>query len=659
MRRWFLHMRWPLAVGALLLVVCAAGIGVALVLSVWVRPAIEAWSPVLACDGAQLVAGRAPIALLPAARWTLAAPYRGCVPGKITTDIRLGLWAVVGMVGLYIMALRVSRGIASRLWFWVQGVGRLVPGDAHGRARWATRRALRRRRAHANAVPFLVGARGRWLWRQRAWLSDMEQNLNVLIVGLPGVGKSNSQFIANMLRRALWHGSRRRRLWGWLRGCEAVVRPSGVATDPKGEFYEKTSKAFADNGYIVRRLDFYDPRGHRYNPLAHMESESDMQEFAQSLIDNTGGRSKEPYWDNTAIMSIVAAISHLNHLARRQGRGAATLAELRDFVGRADYTAMQRELLQSTPTARRMALSFMENVRKKPDLEGSIQTGLPLRFQFLSDPAIVAVTSGDDFDFEAMGQLDGAPWQSYIVITRGKERVLQPLTVMFFTQLFNTLTLKVANKEASGTLPRPVICDIDEAGTIGKIADLDRWLNTLRSIGVWTRLACQSFSQIVETYEELPAEAIAEACQMFHFFGGAKVSKHSAEWMSEQLGQQTVTQRSANAGRDREAFLVGQGGITRSETGTDLMSPTDFLHMKRHWMVVVPRHAFPYKVRGVPVEADRRLRRAMGKVQRADISATTTRPTASTPPRRGRVEAQPGTPLRARPRHVMDWSYDL
>src|SRR2546421_11538350 len=141
-----------------------------------------------------------------------------------------------------------------------------------------------------------------------------------------------------MLRRVCWTAP----LWrlSRMRG-RGDRRPSGVATDPKGEFYATTSKAFADNGYIVRKLDFFDPtHSHRYNPLAHIRGAADAQRFAEILLDNTGGRDADnPYWDATAILMIVAGIEHLNYLARMQGRTAATLRELRDFIARPDYHA--------------------------------------------------------------------------------------------------------------------------------------------------------------------------------------------------------------------------------------------------------------------------------------------------------------------------------
>jgi len=657
MRLWLLRARWPLAVGLLLALTVTVGLGVAHVLLVWVAPEVARVTPTLACTVTLVERQQSPFRLLPTVQWTVR-PVPWCAPPALRHEVRLALWGLVALVGLMVLSTKPVRTILATVWYWVQGVGRLVPGTTHGRARWATRRELRRRRRRRAHVPYLLGRRGRLPWARRAWLTDLEQNLHVLIIGQPGVGKSSALFIANMLRRALWRprGWRLRRLLH-----KGDTRPSGVATDPKGEFYTTTSKAFGANGYLVRRLDFYDPHGAKYNPLAHMESEGDMQRFAQLLIDNTGGRSDEPYWDNTAMLTIVAAIAHLNHLAQAQGRAAATLTELRDFVGRADYGAMQRELLQSVPTARRMAAQFMANVRKKPELEGAIQTGLPLRFQFLNDPEIAAATAGDDIDFAALADPSGPPWQVYVVLTRGREDILAPLTVSFFTQMFDTLVVKVANARPGGVLARPVICDLDEVGTIGKLGDLAAWLNTVRSVGVWLRLAAQSFGQIVTIYDELPAEAIAEGCQTHIYFGGATVQGHAAEWMSKQVGKATVVQRQANAGRDREEFLAGQGGVTRSEAAAGLLTPDDIIRMPRHRMVVVPRHTYPYTLRAVPWDADTRLKRAAGQVGQG--RSLKTLPALLTPvvgaSEREHEWAEVGAPLRARPVHVISWEYDL
>jgi len=660
MRLWLLRARWPLTVALLLALLAAVGLGIADALTTWVAPAITRVTPTLACTVTLVERQQSPVRLLPTAQWTVR-PVPWCSPPVLRHEVRLTLWGLVALVGLMVLSTKPIRKILATVWYWVQGVGRLVPGTTHGRARWATQRELRRRRRRWAHVPYLLGQRGRLLWKRRAWLTDLEQNLHVLIIGQPGVGKSSALFSANMLRRALW------RPRGWcLRRLfrRGDIRPSGIATDPKGEFYATTSHAFAANGYTVRRLDFYDPEGATYNPLAHMDGESDMQRFAQLLIDNTGGRSDEPYWDNTAMLTIVAAIAHLNHLAQAQGRAAATLVELRDFVGRADYGSMQRELLQSVPTARRMAAQFMANVRKKPELEGSIQTGLPLRFQFLNDPEIAAATASDDIDFAALADPAGPPWQVYVVLTRGREDILAPLTVSFFTQLFDTLVVKVANKAPGGRLTRPVIVDLDEVGTIGKLGDLAAWLNTVRSVGVWLRLAAQSFGQIVTIYDELPAEAIAEGCQTHVYFGGATVQSHAAEWMSKQVGKATVVQRQANAGRDREEFLAGQGGVTRSEAAAELLTADDIIRMPRHRMIVVPRHAYPYTLRAVPWDADKRLKRVAGQGGAGGpphppktIPGLLAPATAA--PERAHEWAEVGVPLRARPVHVISWEYDL
>jgi len=184
MKRWLLRVRWPLTVAVLLALTAAVGLGVARALLVWVAPAIDRTTPTLACTVTLIERQQSPIHLLPTARWTVR-PVPWCSPPALQHEVRLALWGLVTLVGLMILSTKPIRKTLTTVWYWVQGVGRLVPGTTHGRARWATRRELRRRRRRRATVPYLLGRRGRLWWARHAWLSDLEQNLHVLIWTTP------------------------------------------------------------------------------------------------------------------------------------------------------------------------------------------------------------------------------------------------------------------------------------------------------------------------------------------------------------------------------------------------------------------------------------------------------------------------------------------
>src|SRR5215469_4719906 len=80
--------------------------------------------------------------------------------------------------------------------------------------------------------------------------------------------------------------------------------------DPKGELIARTSGALArDHDVWIFAPD--DPRISRhFNPLTHITTLDEAQDFALAWIENTG-QSSEPYWNRMAETLLVALILHL------------------------------------------------------------------------------------------------------------------------------------------------------------------------------------------------------------------------------------------------------------------------------------------------------------------------------------------------------------
>jgi len=75
----------------------------------------------------------------------------------------------------------------------------------------------------------------------------------------------------------------------------------------------------------------------------------------------------------------------------------------------------------------------------------------------------------------------------------------------------------------------------------------------------------------------------------------------------------------------------------------------------------VPRHAYPYTLQAVPWGADKRLKRVGGQIGQGKPLKTlpSLLTSAMSVPEREHEWAEVGTPLRARPVHVISWEYDL
>ncbi len=268
------------------------------------------------------------------AQWVREGPEYRWTQIHADVSLRAAVHIELVVAGLLLMLLAWKP-----LWLLVTRVQTLHPSTAHGSARWASRRevvALRPRRA---AAPFVLGKVGvRWVG-----IPAQVQYENALVVGPPGTGKSSGLIIPNLLRE---------------RGDGPSVR-SLIITDPKGEAWDRTHGAVGRH-HTALRLDFTDPSGAGYNPLALISSTLEAQAFAQAWIANTGESSSEPFWDNAALYPISSAILHLLAISAGRRAGPPTLGELADFLTTTTIATVKSDLAHSASAeARQCATGFL------------------------------------------------------------------------------------------------------------------------------------------------------------------------------------------------------------------------------------------------------------------------------------------------------------
>jgi len=509
-------------------------------------------------------------------------------PSSVGQLMRIGLWVEVAAVVL-IVVLPLLRTLWAPLWFVVGRAGTLKPGTAHGAARWASRRDARRWRPRRGAGSFVLGRvllSGGGMRRTIA-LPDTLVYVHTLLVGRSGSGKST--LLIGLL----------------LREVKRRVPRSIVVTDPKGELYERTSRALSKT-HTVLRLNFYDPSGAGYNPLAHIGADPERAlSFARTWVANTRRQdaSEGGFWDDTVLLLIQAAALHLNALNK-----PGALSQLAQYLGRTDIKAMQRELLESPdPNARDAAQGFLMHLKADPTLAEKMLTGLPLRFMGLKGEAIQAVTDHDDMPFEAMGLRDGRPVALFVQLTPGRQDTLRPFVATLFGQMWDA-QIALANTYPDKALPHAILNLIDEAGTIGAIAGLLHALNTLRAARIGVLLAFQSPTQMSDEYGVDAPAAFKDACNNLLFFAGAGPT--TAQWMSDTLGPRTVISASAGATRQRERVFTQGDSTGKSETGTPLIGADELRALPKGTLIVSAANERPFMVRVIRWDRTRLRRRA-------------------------------------------------
>jgi type IV secretion system protein VirD4 len=137
-----------------------------------------------------------------------------------------------------------------------------------------------------------------------------KRNLNVLVVGGSGSGKTRSYALPNVLQ----------------------ANTSMVILDPKGEIARATGHLLERQGYEVRVLDLINmERSHCYNPFVYLETDNDIQRLVTNLFKATtpkGSVSQDPFWDTAASMLLLALVFFLKYEAPKDEQNFPMVLEM-------------------------------------------------------------------------------------------------------------------------------------------------------------------------------------------------------------------------------------------------------------------------------------------------------------------------------------------
>ena len=258
------------------------------------------------------------------------------------------------------------------------------PRTTHGSARAATRREVykyhaprrsivvfkkpsravqtgTRSRADRQAYRVVLGKhRGRVIS-----MSEQQQYEHVLLTGITGAGKSARFFVPNLLR-------------------ETGTRSLFIA-DLKNELYTITAGWLHQHMQIRLFAPTKPTLSASYNPLAHIKSVEEAQNFAATWVANTGENEKNSFWDKNSRLIITATVLHL--LATEK---APPFSRLADILTTHSFEEI-RDMFRTTrsPEARYIARQFFETMEKNERQVGSQMTDVGIALRSWSLPMLV------------------------------------------------------------------------------------------------------------------------------------------------------------------------------------------------------------------------------------------------------------------------------
>ena len=446
--------------------------------------------------------------------------------------------------------------------FFIVGIARSAPKNEytdfeHGSSDWSK---------NGEQYQILSNKKGIILAEDNYLPVDKRGNVNVLVVGGSGSGKSASYSIPNAYQ----------------------MLGSYVFTDPKGELYDRTAGYLKENGYEIKVLNLVKPQNSDgYNPLMHISSEIDVDVIANTIVkgQKTDGGGSDPFWDDSAEMLLKALIYYLMATRPEEEQNLASCAELVRAANSNGGSNLLTELISKLPYDHPARMNYKSIEIAPEKTYSSILSTLQSKLGKFDSKEIAELTSTDTINFEDIGNKKTAVY----VISSDTHTAYDFLLTIFFSQMIQQL-YNYAD-ENGGALKVPTYFILDEFANIGKVPDFDKKISTSRSRKISFSVILQNLDQLEAVYEK-SYETIIGNCDTHVFLGSN--SYKTVEYFSKALGEKTIERDSISISKDRKYYRTGQS-ISDQVMARALMTPDELRRMDNDLCIIFEKGIKPVK----------------------------------------------------------------
>ena len=448
------------------------------------------------------------------------------------------------------------------------------PKDEKGFSRWSTAKEVKSTLKEVNVrdsdydyAGFPIISNG-----DKFWVDDADTHN--IVIGSTGTGKT--QCVILPLVKIL-----------------AKKGESMIVTDPKGEIYRESAGLLKEKGYQIIVLNFRDPqKGNTWNPLnlpyklyqagntdKSMELLDDLA--ANILYDDTGGSSKDPFWEKTSADYFVGLALGLFEDAKEEEINLnsislmTTVGEER-FGGRSTYI---KEYFNEKDPAGAAYTSASGTITAPEETKGSILSTFKQKIRlFASRENLSEMLSQNDFDIDSIGQKKTAVF----MIIQDEKKTYHALATIFIKQVYESL-IDVAQHSDKGQLPVRTNFILDEFQNMPPLKDITTMVAAARSRHIRLTMIVQNFAGLEATYNKEIAQTIRSNCTNLLYLLTTELS--ALKEISELCGDKMVK--------------VGSGEKEREEA-RPLITVADLQKMKQFEAIVIRTRLNPYKTKLTP-----------------------------------------------------------
>jgi len=436
--------------------------------------------------------------------------------------------------------------------------------EEHGSAKWGNARTISKKYEEKTfsenkilTQNFRMGLDGK----------KHKRNLNTLVVGGSGAGKTRFFCLPNILQK----------------------NSSFVITDPKGEILRDTRETLEDSGYEVKVLDLINmEKSNCYNPFCYLKTDNDVQKFVTNLFRATApkdAKKTDSFWDTSASMLLMSLIflvkSEFPPKAQRLGVVADLLRRAKTLDnGTSELDNIFSALSEKNPE--HIALKYFENYQSgaKETLQ-SIQITLASRLEKFNLESLANLTSYDELNFRQLGEKKTA----IFIVIPDNDSSFNFLVSVLYTQIFQEL-FYIADYEYSGSLPIHVQFLMDEFSNVALPDDFEKILSVIRSRNMSISIVLQNLAQLKALFPKAH-ESIVGNCDTFLYLGGNEFS--TFEYVSKLLGKETIDVNSYGKSGGRNGNFSTNFNIS----GRELLTPDEIRKLDNKYAILFVRGERP------------------------------------------------------------------
>lgn len=407
------------------------------------------------------------------------------------------------------------------LYFKAKNAKKYRHGEEYGTARWSTQKDIE---------PFINPD-----FSQNILLTDTERltlgkiadpekrnvNLNVLVIGGSGSGKTRYHIKPNLLQ----------------------MNGSYVCSDPKETVVEEVGRVLLQQGHyklkILNTIDF--SASMHYNPFHYLHSETDILSLVTVIMENTQGKDSkggDDFWSKAEALLYQELIAYIYYEAPAEEKNMTTLLDMlnvcecreddENFKSAVDLLFEQLQQKNPDHFAVRQYLKFKMAAGKTLK---SILISCGARLAPFDIQAVREMMEYDELELEKLGDEKIA----LFAVVSDSDPTFNFISAMMYSQMFNVLCNR-ALTVYHGRLPVHVTCLFDEFAN-QKIPNWEHLVRVIRSRNISAHIVLQTYSQLKGMYKD-NAETIAGCCSSLLFLGGKEES--SLKMVSTMLGKETI-----------------------------------------------------------------------------------------------------------------------